>query len=114
MTAYHQGENQHTFLDEDDEGGLTHVCVDLNLLIQCVTANDQLMGIPLRLQALNFLSSDSWLSEEALNHTHSQCASTLLTQVIGFDNAPQCQKCTSSEGTELKGIICTSHQTQFI
>ena len=98
MAAFHQGANRHTFLEEDDDGGLTHVQVDLELLISCVTTGDQPMGTPLGPERI-YLSSDGWLSKEALNNTHPQRASALLIQAIGSDNPVQCQKCTSNRGT---------------
>ena len=89
MAAFHQEANQHTFLEEEDNGGLTCVQVDLKLLISCVTTGDQPIGTPLKPEQI-YLSSDGQLSKKALNNTHSQCASALLIQAIGSDNPVQC------------------------
>ena len=85
MAAFHQGANRHAFLEEDDDGGLTRVRVDLELLISRVTTGDRPMGIPLGPGQI-YLSSNGRLSEEALNNTHPQRASALLIQAIGSDN----------------------------
>ncbi|KAA6414943.1 MAG: hypothetical protein FRX48_01694 [Lasallia pustulata] len=87
MAAYHQGANRHAFLEEedDDDGDLTRVWVDLNLLINRVTTSDRPMGIPLGPKPI-YLSFNGRLSEEALNNTHPQRASALLIQAIGSDN----------------------------
>ncbi|KAA6415205.1 MAG: hypothetical protein FRX48_01958 [Lasallia pustulata] len=74
MAAYHQGANQHAFLEEDDDDGdLTRVRVDLNLLISRVTTSDRPMGIPLGPKPI-YLSFNGRLSEEALINTHPQRA----------------------------------------
>ena len=95
--AAHQGANRHAFLEEDDDGGLTVVRVNLDLLVSRVTPNDQPMGHPL--PPLPFhLVSDGRLSERELNHVHPQCASALLIQALGFDNSPWCTQCQNSSG----------------
>lgn len=96
--AAHTGVNRHAFLDEDEEGNLTRVRVNLGLLIDRVTPGDQPLGTPVGQKRID-LVSDGRLSEEALNHTHPQRASALLIQAIGEDNSPRCTKCTPRTGS---------------
>ncbi|KAA6411291.1 MAG: hypothetical protein FRX48_04571 [Lasallia pustulata] len=85
MAAYHQGANQHAFLEEDDDGDLTRVWVDLNLLISCVTTIDWPIGTPLGPKPI-YLSFDGQLSEEDLTIPYN-VKSAPLTEALDQTNS---------------------------